>query len=125
MLSYDLVAVLVGGLIGILGGVATTITNKAFDLRQKRKVIRNTLRAEVMAIQDKCQRFLDGESTMAEMKGSIPLWTSLAGELGYLTPKQAEASRRAITLNMELRHSGSMDTARKCLEASREAVALF
>ena len=69
--------------------------------------------AEIVAIKEKAQRFLDGVSTMEEVGASTPMLTTIASEIGYLKVEQVVSFRRAITLDLELRKTSDILKSRK------------
>jgi len=81
--------------------------------------------AEAMAIKEKAQRYLEGESTLDELRASTPMLTSIASELRYLAPEQLIAYRRAVTLDMEMRETGKKEKLISAIEACDEVIKLL
>ena len=121
----ELVGVIIGGIIGISGGILTTVLFKLMETRQRRNSIVRLTKAEITAIKEKAERFLEGKSDLEELKSSTPLWMSLAPELGFLSVDQADAARRAITLNMEMQITGKREKAEECKKACLIALNLL
>jgi len=110
----ELIGVIIGGIIGISGGILTTILFRLMETGQRRNSVVRITKAEITAIKEKAERFLEGKSDLEEFKSSKPLWMSLAPELGFLSVEQAVATRRAITLDMEMRTTGKREKAEEC-----------
>ena len=121
-MSSELIAVIVGGAIGTIGSLATTIVLKVADRLQSTKSIQAITAAEVTAIKEKAQRYIEGMSTAEELSASTPMLTSIASTLGYLSPKQIITFRRAVTLDMEMRKASSKEKALSAVEACEEAL---
>ena len=123
-MSTELIAVLIGGALAILGGFATTLSFNVVENRRRAKSIRSLAAAEVTAIAEKAQRYVNGDSTFEELSASTPLLTTIASELGYLSPKQIIAFRRALTLDMEMRKRKGENRAKALftIDACKEAL---
>ena len=121
----ELIGVIIGGIIGISGGILTTILFKLMETRQRRNSVVRITKAEITVIPEKAERFLEGKSDLKELKSSTPLWMSLAPELGFLSVDQAVAARRAITLDMEMRTTGKREKAEECKKACLIALNLL
>ncbi len=89
------------------------------------KSIRGIILGETIAIKEKAQRYLDGNSTIEELQASTPMLTSIASELRYLTPDQIIAYRRAVTLDMEMRETGKKEKLLSAIEACDEVIRLL
>ena len=61
-------------------------------------------------------------STIKELGASSPMFVAIANEIGFLSPAQAVAFRRAVTLDMEMRIEGKKEKAAAAVEACREAL---
>jgi len=118
----QLLFTLLGGLIGIVAGSATTVLVLVLTNRRRYQSIRAVAIAEVTAIKEKAERYIDDKSSREELAASTPLLTSIAAEFGYLSSTQAVAYRRAITLDMEMRTSTTKEKAALAIEACREAL---
>lgn len=116
-----LIGVIAGGTIGICGGILV----KLIETRQRRNAIVIITKAEITAIKEKTERFLEMKSDLDELRSSKPLWMSLAPELGFLSADQAVATRRAIILDMEMRESGKAEKAEECKRACQSALSLL
>lgn len=121
----ELIGVIIGGIIGISGGILTIVLFKLIETRQRRNSIVRITKAEITAIKEKAERFLEGKSDLEEVRSSAPLWMSLAPELGFLSVDQAVAARRAITLDMEMRKTGKQEKVEECKKACQLALNLL
>ncbi len=124
-MSGQLLAVIIGGLIGIVGSTASMIIISALSHRRRSNSIRAVVQAEVTAIREKAQRFINGESTVAELGASAPMLTTIATEIGFLSPQQAVSFRRAVTLDMEMRVGGNREEAAQAVSACEDALERF
>ena len=115
-MSDELIAVVIGAVIAITGGIVTNLLSNFAENRRRAKSIRAVAAAEIVAIKEKAQRYVDGNSTHEELGASTPMLTSIARELGNLTPEQAINFRRVVTLDMEMRKA-SGDQKKKALTA--------
>ena len=120
-MSTELVAVLIGGALAIVGSLATTYIFNVSELQRRARSIRSLAVAEVTAIQEKAQRYVDDISTKEEVVASTPMLTSIASELGYLDSKQVISYRRILTLDMEMRKGMRTEKARATIVACQEA----
>ena len=116
-MSSDFVGMIIAGVIGIVVGSVTTFIGVTLANRRRAKSIRAITRAEVVAIKEKAERYLSGQSNELEMGASTPMLTSLASEMGFLKEDHAVAYRRAVTLDMEMRKSKSKDKAVQVVDA--------
>ena len=89
------------------------------------KSIKGIILGETIAIKEKAQRYLDGNSTIEELRASTPMLTSIASELQYLNPNQIIAYRRAVTLDMEMRETGKKEKLLSAIEACDEVIKLL
>ncbi|MEE9256106.1 MAG: hypothetical protein V3V56_02945 [bacterium] len=121
-MSTELIAVIVGALIGVIGGSATTLTVMISSNRRRRKSILAVAKGEVVAIKEKAERYISGQSSKSELGASTPMLISIASELGFLSEEQIIALRRAVTLDMEMRKDGSLEKARQAVEGCEEAL---
>ncbi len=87
--------------------------------------IKAVLVGEVVAMKEKAQRYIDGQSTKEEMSASTPLLTSIATELVRLPEDQVVAYRRTVTLDMEMRKTGNKEKAIEVIAACEEALRLL
>ena len=87
--------------------------------------IKAVLVGEVVAMKEKAQRYIDGQSTKEEMSASTPLLTSIAMELVRLPEEQVVAYRRTVTLDMEMRKTGNKEKAIETIAACEEALRLL
>jgi hypothetical protein len=74
---------------------------------------------------EKAQRYIDGQSDQEELSASTPMLTSIASEIGLLSPKQVVAFRRIVTLDMEMRKSGNKEKAKIVISACQEALSII
>ena len=124
-MSTELIAVIIGGAIGTIGSLATTLLLSTLKNIQHAKSIRTIAKAEIIAIKEKAQRFVDSQSNAEELSASTPMLTSIAPQLGDLLPEQAIALRRTVTLDMEMRQSKTKEKAATAIKACEEALSLF
>ena len=121
-MSNELIAVLVGGLIGTVGSLSTTYLLSVISDRKRSKSIQAIAEMEIVAIKEKAERYLAEKSSYDELSASTPMLTSIASELGFLSKGQAIALRRCITLDMELRKKGNKEKAKSVIEACNQAL---
>jgi hypothetical protein len=124
-MSEQIIAVIVGAVIGSLSSILTTIVLSDLKDRRRKKSIRAITAAEVTAIMEKAQRYIDGQSDQEELSASTPMLTSIASEIGLLSPKQVVAFRRIVTLDMEMRKSGNKEKAKIVISACQEALSII
>ena len=124
-MPQELLAVIIGGLIGILGSLSATVLSTIVSNRRSRNSIKAITAAEIVAMQEKAQRFLDGISDAEQLRASQPMLISIATQIGHLSPKEAVAYRRAVTLDVELRKSASEEKAIQTVRACEEAISLL
>lgn len=124
-MSEQIVAVIVGAVIGSLSSILTTIVLSDLKDRRRKKSIRAITAAEVTAIMEKAQRYIDGQSDHEELSASTPMLTSIASEIGLLSQKQVIAFRRVVTLDMEMRKSGSKEKAEIVISTCRDALGVI
>ena len=121
-MDTQLLAVIIGGLIGVIGSLLTTIVVIISSNRRRAKAIRAIAKGEVIAIKEKAERYIIGQSSKAGLGASTPMLTSIASELGFLSEEQAIALRRAITLDMEMRKEETIKKAQLSVQACEEAL---
>lgn len=121
-MSTELIAVIVGAVIGAFCSLATALSLNIMQNRKSASSIRAVVIAEITAIMEKAQRYIDGQSTESELQASTPMLTSIASQIGHLSPKQAIAFRRTVTLDMEMRKGTSKDKAAATVHACQEAL---
>jgi hypothetical protein len=121
-MSTELVAVIIGGIIGIIGSLSTTMVVTISSNRRRAKAIRAIAKGEIVAIKEKAERYINGQSSKAGLGASTPMLTSIASELGFLSEEQAIALRRAVTLDMEMRKEETIEKAKLSIEACDEAL---
>ena len=117
----ELIGVVVGGLIAIVGSVLATWWANHLEYTKRRKSIIGLVKAEVTAAKEMSERLRDGKSTLKEIQNATPLWKSMPPEVSLLTEEQAVAARRALTLHFELQASGDKSKAQMCIDACEEA----
>ena len=124
-MSEWLVGVIIGGTIGIIGGLSTALTATLLSDRRRAKAIRAVAKGEVVAIKEKAERYIKGQSSKEGLGASTPMLTSIASEIGFLTEEQAIALRRAVTLDMEMRKEETIEKAQLAIEACEEALRIL
>lgn len=120
----ELVGVAMGGALAIASSVLTTFAFRRWEFAQKRRFVSVLVQAELVAIKEKCERYLANRSDERAFQSSTPLW-SAHFEPGYLSPDQAIASRRCVVLDMEARAQINTAKIDQCLAACKNALALF
>lgn len=121
-MSADLLGVIVGGIIGIVGTLSTTLLVTTLSNRRRSRAIRAIAKGEIIAIKEKADRFINGQSSPAGLGASTPMLTSIASELGFLSEEQAVALRHAVTLDMEMRKEESKEKAKLAVKACEDAL---
>ena len=121
-MSSQLFSVIIGGIIGIIGSLSTTIVITISSNRKRAKAIRVIAKGEITAIKEKAERYIIGKSSKTTLSASVPLLTSIASEIGFLSEAQAIALRRAITLDMEMRKEETKEKAQIAVLACDEAL---
>ena len=120
-MSLELLAVIVGGVIGAVSSLVTALFLTGLGNLRRSKSIRAIVVAEIATIEEKAQRYVDGLSTDEELAASTPLLVSIAPELGYLNTEQVISFRRIVTLDMEMRKGMKTEKARATIVACQEA----
>ncbi len=124
-MSEQIIAVIVGAVIGSVSSLVTALFLSNLSSRRRRKSIQAIAAAEVTAIMEKAQRYIDGQSDKEELSASAPMLISIASEIGLLSPKQAIAFRRTVTLDMEMRKTGNKEKAQMAILACKKALAVI
>ena len=124
-MSPELWGVIIGGIIGVVGTLSTTLLTTTLSNRKRAKAIQAIAKGEIIAIKEKAERFINGQSSTAGLSASTPMLTSIASELGFLSEDQAVALRRAVTLDMEMRKEESKEKAKLAVKACQEALILL
>ena len=124
-MSAQILGVMVGGLIGIISGLMTTLVLTVTERNRRTRSIRAIAAAEITAIKEKAERYGNEKSTKEELGASTPMLTSIASELGFLATHEVIALRRTITLDMELRKSGNKDKVQPIISACEDALKLL
>ena len=110
-MSEQLLGVIIGGVIGVVGSLSTTMIVAINSNRRRAKAIRAIAKGEIIAIKEKAERYINGKSSKLGLGASTPMLTSIASELGFLSDNQAIALRRAVTLDMEMRKEETKEKA--------------
>ncbi len=121
-MSEQIIAVIVGAVIGSLISLVTALFLFNLSNRRRRKSIQAIAAAEVTTIMEKAQRYIDEQSDKEELSASTPMLISIASEIGLLSPKQVIAFRRTVTLDMEMRKTGNKEKAQMAISACKEAL---
>lgn len=124
-MSAQLWGVIIGGLIGVIGTLSTTILTITMSNRRRARAIRAIAKGEIIAIKEKAERFINGQSSSAGLGASTPMLTSIASELGFLSEDQAVVLRRAVTLDMEMRKEESKEKAKLAVKACEDALTIL
>lgn len=121
-MSTQLLAVVIGSIIGIIGSLATTMYITINSNRRRSRAIRAIAKGEIISIKEKAERFIKDKSSREGLGASTPLLTSIVTELGFLSEEQAIALRRAATLDMEMRSEATKEKAQLAVQACEEAL---
>lgn len=121
-MSEQIIAVIVGAVIGSLSSLVTALFLSNLSNRRRRKSIQAIAAAEVTTIMEKAQRYIDEQSDKEELSASTTMLISIASEIGLLSPKQVIAFRRTVTLDMEMRKTGNKEKAKIAISACKEAL---
>ena len=121
-MSTELLAVIIGGLIGTISSLSTTLCIMILSNRRRAKAIHAITKGEIIAIKEKAERYINGQSSKAGLGASTPMITSIASELGFLSEEQAIALRRAVTLDMEMRKEETIEKAKIAVQVCEEAL---
>lgn len=121
-MSEQIIAVIVGAVIGSVSSLVTALFLSNLSNRRRRKSIQAIAAAEVTTIMEKAQRYIDEQSDKEELSASTPMLISIASEIGLLSPKQVIAFRRTVTLDMEMRKTGNKEKAQMAISACKEAL---
>jgi len=125
-LASQLAAVIVGGIIGAASTLGASFFLKKIEDSRRSKSVKAYAIAEITAIKEKSERYLDGRSSLEELSASTPIYSgAIASELGYLTPNQVVAFRRTVTLDMEMRTKGNQEKAKLTIQACEAALKIF
>lgn len=124
-MSAELWGVVIGGFIGVVGGLSTTLFTTILSNRRRAKAIRAIAKGEIVAIKEKAERFIADQSSAAGLGASAPMLTSIAPELGFLSEDQVVMLRRAVTLDMEMRKEECKDKAKLAVKACEEALSIL
>jgi len=124
-MSAQLWGVIIGGLIGVIGTLSTTILTITMSNRRRARAIRAIAKGEIIAIKEKAERFINDQSSSGGLGASTPMLTSIASELGFLSEDQAVALRRAVTLDMEMRKEESKEKAKLAVKACDDALSML
>ena len=101
------------------------VINSGTNAARREKSVRSIVAAEIIAIKEKAERYLRGTSDFNELSASTPMLTSIATEIGFLTPREAIAFRRTVTLDMELRKTGNKPKAELVVKACDGALKIL
>jgi len=124
-MSAELWGVIIGGLIGVIGALSTTIFTITMTNRRRARAIRAIAKGEIVAIKEKAERFINDQSSSVGLGASTPMLTSIASELGFLSEGQAISLRRAVTLDMEMRKEESKEKAKLAVKACEDALSIL
>jgi ABC-type lipoprotein release transport system permease subunit len=125
-MSPEIIAVVIGSIIGTVCTLLATLLIKGMEDNRRSKSVKAFVKAEITAIKDKAERYLEGESSPEELSASTPIYSgNIMSEIGYLTPNQVISFRRAVTLDMEMRKDREKDKAKLTMQACEKALKLF
>lgn len=106
-----MLGVIIGGCIGIIGSLLTTLLREQLGRRRTKSMVSNAIRAQIEFTKDKAQRFKEGKMTVDELRAGRPLYKSLADNFGFLSQIQAEISSKALLMYYELAEGGRREKA--------------
>ena len=72
-MTTQLIAVIIGGIIGVIGSLSTTIVIMIGSNRRRAKAIRAIAKGEIVAIKEKAERYISGQSTKARLGFLSPI----------------------------------------------------
>ena len=124
-MTGELWGVIIGGIIGVVGTISATLFTTTLSNRRRSKAIKAIAKGEIIAIKEKAERFINGQSSAAGLGASTPMLTSIASELGFLSEDQAVTLRRAVTLDMEMRKEESKEKAKLAVKACEDALSIL
>lgn len=124
-MSNELLAVIVGGSVGILGSLLTTLLGLWWSARRTRSAISNAIIAQLEFAKDKAHRYKQGDLSEDELKAGRPLFKALADNVGYLSAEQATESSKALLMYFEFAQSGKITRADEVIAACTQALKLF
>jgi hypothetical protein len=116
---------IIGVIIGVIGTLSTILLTTILSNRRRAKSIKAIAKGEIIAIKEKAERFINGQSTSDGLRASTPMLISIAPELGFLSEDQAIALRRAVTLDMEMREELSIEKAMLAVKACEDALSIL
>jgi len=124
-MSSELLAVIAGGAIGILGGLLTSGLGLWWSERKAKKAISTAIVAQIKFAKGKVKRYKAGEITLPEFAAGKPLFKAFADNVGNLSPKQATDSTEALLLYFEFAESGKIERADEVIAACDKALRSF
>ena len=124
-MSNEIIAVIIGGIIGIIGSLSTTMLFTISSNQRRSKAIRAVAIGEITAIKEKAERYIHGQSTKEGLSASTPMLTTIAPELGFLSENEVIYLRRVITLDMEMRREETAEKTNLAIQACDEALHIF
>ncbi len=124
-MNCELLAVIVGGGIGILSSLLTILVGEWRKERRTRAAISNAIIAQLKFAKNKLERFKEGRLEHSELQAGKPLFKALAENVGYLSASQAAESTKALLMYFEVAESGKKELATEVIEACTKALKLF
>lgn len=124
-MSNELLAVIIGGAIGILGGLLTSLLGLWWDAQRAKKAISNAIVAQVEFAKGKVERYKSGIEAHSELRAGKPLFKAFAENVGNLSPKQAIESTKALLMYFEFAEGGKIERADEVISACDEALKSF
>lgn len=124
-MSNELLAVIIGGTIGILGSLLTSVLGMWWNERKAKKAISNAIIAQIKFARGKVKRYKSGEISFLEFAAGKPLFKAFADNVGNLSSKQAIASTEALLLYYEFAESGKIERADEVIAACDKALKSF
>lgn len=108
-----------GGVIALVASIGTTYFAAWLNNQRRAESIRVVVCAEVGAMKDRAKRYIGGDAQAAS--SSVPMLTTVADDLGFLTGEQAVAYRMTVTLAMEFKENPTDERADALLKACDRA----
>ena len=124
-MSNEAIAAIIGGVIGIVGGLLTSLLGFWWHARRAKEAISNAIVAQVEFAKGKVERYKSGNLTLTELAAGKPLFKAFADNVGNLSTKQAVESTKALLMFFEFVESGKVERADEVIVACDEALKSF
>ncbi len=126
-MSAELNGVIIGGVIGILGGLGTTLLLEGLKKKLNIDLAKTMATAEVVTVKKRTQRLADGRSSFEQFRASSSTLLPITSILSYLCPEQLSAFLKVIALDNQVKTFDQLVKASLLLldEACEQALELF